>query len=197
MKYCHFFNNSKVCPYKLYGCKFKHSDSKNCRYGEKCKKTLCQFKHPSNQSAAKVISPLNYLAYDPEEDADILNEEQFQTYEEDENFVEYIDSKEIFYKQHRIKDLPDDLMNGNDIECVVGLRLKETTESCYPCDACEFTSTNMTIHESHYIEKHGNIANKFNCVVDKCDYISDIPKKVIIHMALKHILLIQRKLGKL
>ena len=45
IKNCHYYNNSKVCPYEQYGCKFKHNESKNCRYGDKCNLTLCQFKH--------------------------------------------------------------------------------------------------------------------------------------------------------
>ena len=45
VKNCHYYNNSKDCPYELFGCKFQHIESKSCRYGEKCEKTLCQFKH--------------------------------------------------------------------------------------------------------------------------------------------------------
>ena len=125
----------------------------------------------NNLKAVKVISPIDFITYDPEEDSDIMKEEQYQTYEEDENFVEYMDSKEVFYNKHKTEDLPDYLFNGNDIDCVVGLRLNETTERYYPCDECEFTSTNMTTHKAHYIENQGNILNKFNCVVDKCDYV--------------------------
>ena len=208
-KKCHYFNNGKFCPYEELGCRYKHEVSQKCKFDDKCRKSLCQYVHTaafnrpeepqiiSNLKDVKVISPIDYISYDPEDDSDIFKDEQYQTYEEDENFVEYIDSKEIFYNKHRSKNLPDDLINGNEIESVVGLRLKETTDSYFPCDACEFTSTNMTTHKAHYIEKHGNIENKFKCVVDKCDFKSDIPKNVIIHMATKHILLIQRRLGKL
>ena len=77
--------------------------------------------------------------------------EQFQTYEGDERFVEYINSKEVLYKKHRREDLLNDLINGNEIECVVGLRLNEATESYYPCYTCEFNATNRTTHKTHYI----------------------------------------------
>ena len=50
VKNCHYFNNSKACPYQTYGCKFKHSESRVCRYGVKCNKNLCQFKHTSESS---------------------------------------------------------------------------------------------------------------------------------------------------
>ena len=45
LNFCHYFNNAKDCPYAQYGCMFKHIESKMCRYREKCKKQLCQFKH--------------------------------------------------------------------------------------------------------------------------------------------------------
>ena len=66
----------------------------------------CSFNRPeepqiiSNRKNVKVISPIDYISYDPEEDSDIFKDEQYQTYEEAENFVEYIDSKEIFYNKH-------------------------------------------------------------------------------------------------
>ena len=51
VKFCHYYNNSKDCPYEILGCKFKHSDSKACRYGEQCNKSLCQFKHASQNTS--------------------------------------------------------------------------------------------------------------------------------------------------
>ena len=42
---CHFFNNSKTCPYEIIGCKFLHSESAVCKFGNKCKKVMCQFRH--------------------------------------------------------------------------------------------------------------------------------------------------------
>ena len=66
--------------------------------------------------------------------------------------------------------------------------MKKTTEIVHPCDVSEFTSSKLTIHKTHNIENHGNIAHKFNCCLDKFVYISDIPKHVIMHMASKHIL---------
>ena len=37
---CHYFNNNKPCPFEELGCMFEHSYSKNCKFGEKCDKTL-------------------------------------------------------------------------------------------------------------------------------------------------------------
>ena len=44
-KKCHYFNNGKLCPYEEVGCKFVHTDSELCLHGNKCKHTLCSFKH--------------------------------------------------------------------------------------------------------------------------------------------------------
>ena len=34
---CHYFNNSKPCPFEAFGCMFIHMDSKICCFGQKCK----------------------------------------------------------------------------------------------------------------------------------------------------------------
>ena len=48
-KFCHYFNNRKVCPYEEVGCKFDHSQSFNCKFEDKCRIKLCQFKHSRNE----------------------------------------------------------------------------------------------------------------------------------------------------
>ena len=40
-KFCHYFNNAKICPYEEVGCKFNHEDSKNCKFDNKCNFKLC------------------------------------------------------------------------------------------------------------------------------------------------------------
>ena len=42
---CHYFNNSKQCPFLKDGFKFLHKDADECRFGEQCTRKLCQFKH--------------------------------------------------------------------------------------------------------------------------------------------------------
>ena len=44
-KFCHYFNNDKLCPFQLIGCKFKHENSQLCVYGKRCQTYLCQHKH--------------------------------------------------------------------------------------------------------------------------------------------------------
>merc|ERR1712082_511832 len=33
-KHCHYFNNSKVCPYEQVGCQFQHKNSGKCRFNQ-------------------------------------------------------------------------------------------------------------------------------------------------------------------
>ena len=42
---CHYYNNGKHCPFSYHGCKFLHEEADNCKYADKCKKVMCQFKH--------------------------------------------------------------------------------------------------------------------------------------------------------
>lgn len=45
VKFCHYYNNDKHCPYEDIGCMFKHATSEMCRFGSRCQNILCQFRH--------------------------------------------------------------------------------------------------------------------------------------------------------
>ena len=47
-KYCHYFNNSKLCPFEVIGCKFRHENSGACTYENACRLQKCQYKHEDN-----------------------------------------------------------------------------------------------------------------------------------------------------
>ena len=42
---CHFYNNNKKCPFIQHGCKFLHKEATQCKFAEKCERSMCQFKH--------------------------------------------------------------------------------------------------------------------------------------------------------
>ena len=46
--FCHFFNNNKTCPYSK-DCIFLHQASPICKYGKKCERLLCMFKHETDE----------------------------------------------------------------------------------------------------------------------------------------------------
>ena len=62
-KYCHYFNNSKHCPFEEVGCMFKHAVSENCRFKKNCKIKLCQFQHSDSEK-------INTCSVDDEIDVD-------------------------------------------------------------------------------------------------------------------------------
>ena len=47
--YCHYFNNGKKCPYEN-KCIFIHEDSEICKYGIKCERIFCMFKHDNKNT---------------------------------------------------------------------------------------------------------------------------------------------------
>ena len=40
VKKCHYYNNSKICPFDDIGCKFVHEVSKKCFFPKSCKTQL-------------------------------------------------------------------------------------------------------------------------------------------------------------
>jgi hypothetical protein len=55
-KYCHYFNNAKVCPFQELGCKYKQEHSDKCKFDINCKFKLCQFKHSKKKDASEEAS---------------------------------------------------------------------------------------------------------------------------------------------
>ena len=43
--HCLYFNNDKHCPYEELGCKFLHTASPFCKFGQTCRNKLCPFRH--------------------------------------------------------------------------------------------------------------------------------------------------------
>ena len=49
VKFCHYYNNSQVCPHEVFGCRFIQSDAKICRFGKNCTKCYASLNIPSTQ----------------------------------------------------------------------------------------------------------------------------------------------------
>ena len=49
IKFCHYYNSDKPCPYDKVGCKFKHENAPECRFNLKCTFKLCQFTHTTKK----------------------------------------------------------------------------------------------------------------------------------------------------
>ena len=97
LKYCHFFNNHKVCPYEEIGCKFLHVKSERCKFTD-CRNPLCQFSH--NDEKDNLESDEDEEEFD--ETADIsenqchLCREQFTSKDE---HIDHVRSEHVVYYQ--------------------------------------------------------------------------------------------------
>ena len=54
VKYCHYFNNSKKCPFEEMGCMFLHSTSDICTFGQTCRRKLCPRRHSKEKSDTEI-----------------------------------------------------------------------------------------------------------------------------------------------
>ena len=45
VKFYHYYNNDKFCPFEELGCKFLHKVAQNCGLGKTCKIWLCPRRH--------------------------------------------------------------------------------------------------------------------------------------------------------
>ena len=61
VKFCHYFNNGKKCPYYELGCQFKHEDSEKCKFDKRCHFKLCQFKHTASSEKISAFFHQNIL----------------------------------------------------------------------------------------------------------------------------------------
>ena len=56
VKFCHYFNNFKKCPFKELGCKFRHAESQQCKFQTNCTNRLCQYRHQTDHSICKELN---------------------------------------------------------------------------------------------------------------------------------------------
>ena len=45
LKFCHYYNNDKFCPFEANGCKFAYLEAPSCKFKRHCGNNLCQFTH--------------------------------------------------------------------------------------------------------------------------------------------------------
>ena len=76
--YCHFFNNSNVCPNKE-ECVFLHEESGPCKYKGLCERKYCMYKHVYDAAEENVD---NYDKDSDEKDKDDINDDDNEDYDE-------------------------------------------------------------------------------------------------------------------
>lgn len=100
--YCHHFNNNKVCIHKT-GCVFIHEDSEACKYGEKCERKNCMYKHEPVEDA--IEDENNDEPYNDER-SDSNDNDNNEIKEADKSDVENVsgDEKEEYEKDENIEN---------------------------------------------------------------------------------------------
>ena len=58
VKPCHYFNNTKECPFEGFGCKFQHIDSKKCHFDHRCQKDFAPTNIPEEKQILITILKL-------------------------------------------------------------------------------------------------------------------------------------------
>ena len=80
VKKCYYFNNNLVCPFEEMGCMFLHKNSVMCRFGEKCTKNLCPYRH-RNIFQDKFGLDSRNISDEKKEENSLLNESDKSTLE--------------------------------------------------------------------------------------------------------------------
>ena len=128
--YCHFFNNRIACPYDD-ECVFMHEDAPLCKYGGKCERINCMFKHviiviDDDEENDEDDDDDDIDGDEDEDDNDESCEEEIDELETDdttnENAVNKNDSEvdvivDVTNEDHRVKD-SECVMEAGNIETV-------------------------------------------------------------------------------
>ena len=81
--YCHYFNNSKTCPFKE-ECIFLHKISKECKFGFECDREMCMFRHgvveEVTEKNIETADQSEILDVDDEEETNVENESSNKTF---------------------------------------------------------------------------------------------------------------------
>ena len=97
LKFCHYFNNDKLCPYQEIGCMFRHEQADQCKYEKICSNNLCQFKHKTPNNKVVEIAHESIKNTQEKESIEIVDEnDQKEAYFREfypEIFKKYVKAK--------------------------------------------------------------------------------------------------------
>ena len=153
VKFCHYFNNGKQCPYEEVGCMFNHTESEKCRFDKYCNNKLCQFKHQDelNKISEDVI---NF-------DKEVIDNSDSESEAEDE-IIECDTCGSIFEKENELTEHEETGNCGYLCEpCGVAF-LKEEDLKTHVLKHCTKCCEEFDIHE---LNKH-----KLSCKGMEFDY---------------------------
>ena len=162
IKYCHYFNNKKDCPYDNIGCMFRHTESNECKFGGKCRIKLCQFQHNAVEETAEQIDNLKCemchfetsLGQKLNEHKESIHQyEKFDALEEWEKYEvnDYMCDNICWQGDHKCFEKEEE----NDLIGVDVKKIKEDFRNCvyeerYKCEMCNYQSKTMKQVNTHF-----------------------------------------------
>ena len=178
---------------------FRHTESKECKFGGKCRIKLCQFQHNAVEETAEQIDNLKCEMCDfetsigqklDEHKESIHQYEKFDALEEWEKYEvnDYMCDNICWQGDHKCFEKEEE----NDLIGVDVKKIKDDFRNCvyeerYKCEMCNYQSKTMKQVNTHFLDKH-KTDYKVNCW--ECDKelktISELRKHVgTFHYTLK------------
>ena len=189
IKYCHFFNNQKTCPFEKIGCMFLHQHADICIFGVKCKNKLCQFKHIDNID--------NSIEENVHDDLD----DKFDQL----TYMEKLETKDVFcdlycnrgYDCHRCSEETNAEFIGCDLKNVTDVFETDDEEvdpvTYYLCKNCDQRFKNNENLSEHFRKSH-TLEKNIKCKLSGCEFSTTIINVLIIYIGVDHLEFVQRKL---
>ena len=212
-KMCHYFNNNRSCPYENVGCMFMHEESLPCKFGEKCKIKLCQYRHVTNHienvhinshasnSQSNYVSDIDQNKVNESDDNNLnntenanieYNEEAQDNHKEVEAIYainssspEYLEARKLYCATYCDEKWDLHIHDHKTYQVYRGIDIFKY-EDVFRCKICEYTSSDDTDHMEHFDEEHSDIDVSINCVVNNCKYKEEKPEALIFHMVNFH-----------
>jgi hypothetical protein len=172
IKFCHYFNNSKLCPFEEIGCMFLHAKSQLCRFKQSCKNDLCQFQH-AHDVIGKTMSG---HSADQTDDAENSRTDKTTTVANDTNdssndleAVKISNGRNVDENVDNEFDSDLESEEGEDLECEDCGKVSDNFDlyiehrgmggCAYYCDPCNETfryEKDLKMHEQKHCTKCGN-----------------------------------------
>ena len=189
-KYCHYFNNSKVCPFQELGCMFKHLTSPVCKYKFSCNRKMCPFKHETAEASIEV-DPTEKVETEKELDLSVtnvthnklINQEKYQSLNEFDNSGKF-NTFNIIYKCCKCDvELSSLNLYEDHIEKYHQNDETEPVDRSTWCAICDFDYYDM-----EDLETHENTYHNTSCLqkCDKCDYTVYNEARILRHEITDH-----------
>ena len=146
--FCHFFNNKKTCPFSK-DCIFLHEDAPMCKYGKKCKRIYCMFKHEDveveNVDTNEITEIENVDEDSQKEKSDVIATEDFNV-QETFDVIEVTENDDLIETVTIVEAVKCDIVDEIETVCVINIVEETVNEQLPPvkrrkCLMCDYEAT--------------------------------------------------------